>query len=91
MKTLRERFEDFDAANPHVWDLWLRFSAEAMRAGHRILSASFIAERIRWETTIVTRSEDPFKLNNNHRAYYARKFMDAFPELPGFRTRRVGA
>lgn len=86
--TLRERFEKFHAENPKVWKLWVRFALEAINAGHKTLSASLIAERIRWETSVVT-TGDRFKLNNNHRAYYARMFMERFPTLPRFSTREL--
>lgn len=71
---LQRRFAEFDSKNPKVWELFCRFADEAIKAGHTILSASLIAERIRWETEVITTSGDGFKLNNNHRAYYARKF-----------------
>jgi hypothetical protein len=48
-----------------------------------------ITERIRWELYITTKSDDGFKINNNHRAFYSRKFMNMYPEWDGiFRTRQ---
>tara|TARA_Y100000593_G_scaffold93896_1_gene190465 strand:+ start:451 stop:852 length:402 start_codon:yes stop_codon:yes gene_type:complete len=84
-------FLKYDAENPHVWELFKRFTFEAIRAGHGNFSAAGIAERIRWETMISTTpiNGDAFKLSNNHNAFYARKFHDHFPEHDGFfRTRK---
>jgi hypothetical protein len=81
MNRLWREFLEFDAANPHVWELFERFAFEAIEAGHETLSASLICERIRWETTVVT-TDTEFKLNNNHRAYYARKFNSIHQNIP---------
>ena len=72
---LTEKFQKFDQENPHIYNLFTRFAFEAIAAGHKTLSASLIVERIRWEVDVVTQSDDPFKINNNHRAFYSRKFI----------------
>lgn len=85
--TLAQQFEKFDAENPGVWALFKRFALEAIAAGKRNLSVSLITERIRWEA-VVTTSTTEYKVNNNHRAFYARKFHREFPQHDGFfRTR----
>ena len=85
---LTKQFQEYDQNNPHVWHLFKRFAKEALDAGHKVLSASLIVERIRWEVNVVTYSNDPFKVNNNHRAFYSRKFMTEHPEYGNvFRTR----
>ena len=45
-------------------------------------------ERLRWYTEIETNDPD-FKLNNNHKAYYSRMYMDDFPEAKGFFRTRI--
>lgn len=89
MSELEIAFAAFDDANPEVWELFRRFAAEAIEAGHVRLSASLIIERIRWETTVVTTTADVLKLNNNFTAYYARKWnrMFATPDGPAFELR----
>jgi hypothetical protein len=85
--TLKQKFELYDRMNPHVYQLFRRFAFEAIEAGKTVLSASLICERIRWEVEIVT-CGDQFKINNNYRAFYSRKFMQAYPGYAGiFRTR----
>lgn len=89
--SIREDFELFDSENPQVYELFKHFAFEAIRAGKKTLSSYLIIERIRWETEVVTRDE-PFKVNNNYRPDYARKFMKDFPEHGGiFRTRQLRA
>jgi hypothetical protein len=83
ISTERQRWLDWHSANPQVYDLFKRFTFEAIDRGHRKLSAWLIVNRIRWETTVETSSGD-FKISNNLIAYYARLFMDEHPEYRGF-------
>ena len=86
--TLAEKFAEYDAANPSIYYLFKRFANELIAAGRTKLSASLIIERIRWEVNVSTTSEDIFKVSNNHTAFYARKFMEDFPQHGEiFRTR----
>ena len=83
-------FEEFDAANPVVWELFQRFTKEALSAGLEHFGSQAILERIRWETTITT--SGLFKINNNFGPFYARKFHRHFPEHDGFfKTRKSKA
>lgn len=80
-------FEEFDKANPRVWHLFEHFSLQAVANGRSKLSAAFIIERIRWEIMLETKGSD-WKINNDFRAGYARKFMRQYPNLRGvFGTR----
>jgi len=79
----RQRWLDWHAANPHVYELFKHFAFEAIGKGHKRLSAWLVVNRIRWETTVET-SGDDFKLSNDFIAYYARLFMDDYPEHRGF-------
>lgn len=89
--TTKVAFDRFDAENPFVWDLFQQFALEAIYAGRKRLSVSLIIERIRWETTVVRSDPDGFKINNNFRAYYARKFHRQYPAFSSFFTTRVSA
>ena len=91
MNKLRYKFRIFHLNNPQVYALFDRFAREAIAAGRTSLSASLIFERMRWETQVITTDPD-FKLNNNHRAYYARLWMFNNPATKAsFRTRAVGS
>lgn len=81
--TLLNRFTDFDTKNPQVYELFVRFTFEAIKRGHKRLSAWMIANRIRWETTIVTANCE-YKISNDYIAFYSRKFMKDYPQYNGF-------
>ena len=79
----------FHEANPQVYVLFKKYAFQAARARHRHFGVAMIWERLRWHTMVETQG-DAYKLNNNHRAYYARMFMADYPEhREFFRTRRV--
>lgn len=78
-----ESFEKFDRENPVVWRLFVRFANEARNHSHNKFSGYLIINRIRWETTIVSKDED-FKISNNHIPFYTRKMMAFHPEFKGF-------
>ena len=90
-------FEKFHEKNPHVYAILERL-ARQMAKRRTTLSISQLWEVMRWEIAMTTSEnmsnpDDPEKtlrLNNNHRAYYARLLMDEIPELSGrFNTRTV--
>jgi hypothetical protein len=87
MSDLEAEFQAYDALNPRVYELVKRFAYQAVRAGYSNFSIAMIWERIRWEIAINTHSNvqaADFKMPNNHRAYYARKFLREHPQYPGF-------
>lgn len=69
-----KRARAYDVENPKVWELFTRFAEMVKGRGYNHYSSNAIFERIRWEIEIET-SGDIFKMNNNYRAYYARKLM----------------
>ncbi|MDF9717378.1 hypothetical protein [Nocardioides sp. ChNu-99] len=76
--TPAERFELFHATNPHVADALERLAAQWLRHHDRVgIKALF--ERLRWESGIQT-AGDPYRLNNNYTAFYARLLIDRRPE-----------
>ena len=87
---LMQRFSEFDAQYPKVWDLFVAFTFEVIRAGHSHYSADAVLHRVRWETTFdVGAPPHEFKINNNYSAFYARKFREAFPQYAQFFRTRV--
>jgi hypothetical protein len=84
MTDLEREFNEFHADNPHVYALVIEFAMKAIAAGRTSLSIALIFERIRWHLYVDTKSDDEFKLNNNHRAFYARLFMQDHPQHRGF-------
>jgi len=92
---LHAKWKEFHHDNPRVYELFKKFTFQAIQAGHKSFSSDAICHRIRWETSVVTLEEgvnpdtgEKLKINNNHVAYYGRKFMRDYPEYDGFfRTR----
>jgi len=82
-KALEEKFETYDEANPHIYDLFYRFAKETLDRGYSHYSANAIFERIRWYVDIETEG-DQLKVNNNYRPYYARKLMESHQEFSSF-------
>ena len=81
--TAKQKWWEWHHKNPHVWELFERFTLEAINSGRKHSSAWLIVNRIRWETEIVTRGSD-FKISNDFIAYYARYFMALYPQHEGF-------
>ncbi len=84
---LHAAFETYDEQNPIVWGLFVQFTFDRIRRGYQHYSVNAIFERIRWEADgklIGAASVADFKLNNNLRPFYARKFHSFFPEHAGF-------
>lgn len=72
--TVAERFREFHAANPHVYDTLVALTREYVRrTGRHTVGIAAVFERARWEMALQT-TETP-KLNNSYRAYYARLIM----------------
>ncbi|OUV92777.1 MAG: hypothetical protein CBD09_00040 [Puniceicoccaceae bacterium TMED149] len=82
-ESVKRRWWRWHKANPQVYELFEKFSKEAIAKGHNNLSAWLIVNRIRWETMVETSGED-FKISNDFIAYYARLFMAYNPEHKGF-------
>lgn len=76
------KFKQFHRDNPHVYDLFDRFTRELIDAGFRRYGAKAVMERIRWHVT--TRTKGEFKISNNHTAYYARLWSITNPEHARF-------
>lgn len=78
----------FHELHPEVWQMFSQFTHEVIRRGFRNYSCNAIFERIRWEKDVGGDGQNQFKLNNNYRAFYARRFMRMYPQHDGFfRTR----
>lgn len=81
--SLRERFEQFHEQNPQVFAALRQEALHLRRHGVHRWGIASLFERLRWLTAIET-GGDSFRLNNDYRAFYARKLMDETPELAGF-------
>lgn len=88
---LAEAFREFDRDNPQVYEELVRLcKAWRERRGGKI-GAKMLWEVLRWNLTLRTATNEPFKLNNNHTAFYARKLMVHEGLADVFETRRRDA
>lgn len=82
--TLEQQFEQFHAANPHVYAALRRLALDAAGRGRR-LGIAMLFEVLRWHYAMHTAdAASEWKLNNNYRAFYARLLMDQEPELRNY-------
>jgi hypothetical protein len=89
MCELVEQFKAFDRNNPTIWIHFRNFALRALHAGVPHYSADAILHRIRWHIEVETRGagevrEQELKINNNHAAFYARKFREEYPRHADF-------
>jgi len=83
--SLQERFAQFHAANPHIYDMLVAL-ARKMKAKKTMRQWSIYAayELVRYQWNSKTRSFDNYKLPNEFRPLYSRLIMEQEPDLKGF-------
>lgn len=82
--TIRERFDRFHAANPHVYSTLVAMARELKRQGWPGVGMKMLFERLRWEWRAQTQGRESYKLNNSFTAHYARLIMLRERDLRGF-------
>lgn len=85
-----ERFEheadEWIAANPDAWE-FMTEQARASARNRRRFGIGALCEVVRWQMRNV-RGDGEFRLNNNHRAHFARRLIREVPECePYIKTR----
>lgn len=89
-QTLAERFEVFHQANPHVYARLVKMARDLRARGVQSYGIAALWEVLRYQSLTTTDTDSlPFKLSNNHRAYYARLINSQEPDLAGFFTTRT--
>jgi hypothetical protein len=83
MSAAKKKWWQWHQDNPQVYEMFKKFTFQAVGRRHKRLSAWLIVNRIRWETSIETTGVD-FKISNNFIAYYARLFMLDHPQYKDF-------
>ncbi|HWY79567.1 MAG TPA: hypothetical protein VNW29_04365 [Candidatus Sulfotelmatobacter sp.] len=73
---LWEQFLEFHENHPEIYENYKNEILKAINQGREIYSISIITEHHRWDRR--------YKISNNHRAYYARIFVEEFPEYKNF-------
>lgn len=88
-RNLRSRFLTFHIENLHVYHAIVALAREyrARRGPYAKIGIDLLIARLRWDVVVNT-SGDPYRLANEHRAFYARLVMHREPDLRGvFDTR----
>jgi hypothetical protein len=86
-----QRFTEFHEANPHVYDELLRICRFVRGRGVQRWGIAACFERLRWLSQFEVQGDDPYRLNNNFRAWYSR-LLNSEPGLEGlFEVRSSGA
>ena len=80
---LRAKAAEWIFRNPEAYAYFEKFSLQMANAG-RQFGIGLVAERVRWECYLKTTDEDGYKINNNYRAYIARKLVSDHPEIRPF-------
>lgn len=94
--SIREGFEAFHGANPHIFEAFEQQALSAIGKGRVKISAKLIINWIRWNEFLRS-SDQNFKINDAYQAYYARRFVEKYPqhsdvfEFRKLRNEEVGA
>ena len=82
-----DKFPAYHLENLHIYDLFKKYTMEAIASGRSHFSAEAIINRMRWDSLVS--GNDSFKINNTYKAFYARMFMNEYRQYGGFfRTRK---
>ena len=88
--TRRERaFARFHRDNPQVYDELAELARPLFDRGQPRIGIGMLYEVARYSHMLRTDGRDGFKLNNNHRALYARLLVHNHPEYDGVIERRI--
>lgn len=88
---LEREFWAFHTAHPEVYDELVRLCRDLKSRGYHRFGIATVYEVTRWRSMMKYGSGNGFKLNNNHRAFYARLIMKREPDLGTvFNTRKLG-
>ena len=86
---VRQQVKAYHRKHPEVWELFVQFTFDMIDKGFKNYAVSGIFERISWEKDMGGDGLTMFKINNNYKPFYARRFMACYPQHEGFfRTRK---
>jgi len=89
LEEMRKQVTAYHEKHPEVWEMFEEFAFSMINRGFDNYSVNAIFERIRWEKDAGGDGVTQFKIGNNYRAFYARRFMKKHPKHEGFfRTRK---
>jgi hypothetical protein len=81
---LEDRWLAFHVANPEVYETICKICQSILDAGEDHWSIAGVWEQLRLERLVKVRMAKKIRLPNNHRAYYARLWLEDHPNHSGF-------
>jgi hypothetical protein len=87
METLPQKFIDYHAKYPKVYEYYKGVIAQLINRGFKKYSSDGVLHIVRF-TKHDEIKKDGFKVNNNYTPYYARLYESEHPELKGFFAKR---
>ena len=77
--SIREGFEKFNSENPHIFKAFEEQAIRAINKGRKKISAKLIINWIRWHEFLESNDLN-FKINDAFQSYYARHFVEKYPQ-----------
>lgn len=81
-KSIDQAFEEYIRDNPAIYNYFVSFAIQWIRAGAKKISSKQIIGRIRWEVEVETKGDQAkeFKINDAFSSRISRKFIEDYPE-----------
>ena len=83
LEARKRKWWEWHKENPMVYEMFERFTFDAIRSGRQHYSHWAVVNRIRWDHEIETKGSD-FKISNDYIGFYARLFHAKHPRYDGF-------
>ncbi len=80
----QNKFEQYNKEHPEIWEEFERLANRLWDNGTRHYGSKSILEVLRYHTSVDSRPDSQFKINNNYSPYYAKMYKDKYPERKGF-------
>jgi len=77
--SIREGFNKFHKENPHIFKAFEEQALKAINKGRIKISSKLIINWIRWNEFLRS-SDQNFKINDAYQSYYARYFVEIYPQ-----------
>lgn len=84
---MRDAWLTYHRAHPEVWHEVVRIGRDLWMRGWRRYSIDAVIQVIRYQRDVKIGPGESFKINDHHRAFYARMFALVFPHMPLFSFR----
>jgi hypothetical protein len=77
--SIRQGFNRFNKENPHIFKAFEEQALKAIKNGRTKISSKLIINWIRWHEFLQS-SDKNFKINDAYQSYYARFFIEKYPQ-----------